>query len=78
MPPVQPVFRYKIKCSASDGYTYYLEKKVNGAWVTVVSTFLPPPSGSGVGAPGAGSGGNPLGGPGLGRRRRLLQAGTSS
>ena len=28
VPPVQPKVRYKIKCSASDGYTYFLEKKL--------------------------------------------------
>ena len=79
VPPVNPKVRYMIKCSASDGYNYYLQKKVNGSWIPVVSTFLPPPANNGVGAPGSGYGNKPLGGPGLGRRRRrLLQAGTSS
>ena len=80
MPPVQPKFRYKIACSASDGYTYFIEKKLMGiGWAQCFPPFLPPPANSGVGAPGVGGGGNPSGGPGLGRRRRrLLQAGTSS
>lgn len=77
VPQNTPKIRYMIKCSQSEGYTYYVEKRFKGEWtVQVSSAFLP--ANAGVNAPGGGPG-NPVGGPNLGRRRRrLLQAGTHS